>query len=54
MSPIPAQRVVGPKSRGRRRALHSTQSSLSATLGISPSYLNLIQAGKRNIGGALL
>ena len=31
-----------------------TQSRLSATLGISPSYLNLIEAGKRNIGGALL
>lgn len=54
MSPIPAQRVVGPKIRDRRRALHITQSSLSATLGISPSYLNLIEAGKRNIGGALL
>ncbi|MCG3189931.1 MAG: HTH-type transcriptional regulator RamB [Burkholderiaceae bacterium] len=46
--------VVGPRIRDRRRALGMTQSSLAATLGISPSYLNLIEAGRRNIGGALL
>lgn len=46
--------LVGPKIRDRRRALGITQSRLSATLGISPSYLNLIEAGKRNIGGGLL
>jgi DNA-binding XRE family transcriptional regulator len=46
--------LVGPKIRDRRRALGVTQSGLSATLGISPSYLNLIEAGKRNIGGTLL
>ena len=46
--------LLGPKLRDRRRALGITQSALSATLGISPSYLNLIEAGKRNIGGGLL
>ena len=46
--------LLGPKIRDRRRALGITQTSLSATLGISASYLNLIEAGKRNIGGSLL
>ncbi|MFZ1910312.1 MAG: helix-turn-helix transcriptional regulator, partial [Burkholderiales bacterium] len=46
--------LIGPKIRDRRRALGITQSGLSATLGISASYLNLIEAGKRNIGGGLL
>ncbi|MGH8689064.1 MAG: helix-turn-helix domain-containing protein [Burkholderiales bacterium] len=46
--------LLGPKLRDRRRSLGITQSALSATLGISPSYLNLIEAGKRNIGGSLL
>ncbi|HTQ76598.1 MAG TPA: helix-turn-helix domain-containing protein, partial [Burkholderiales bacterium] len=46
--------LVGPKIRDRRRVLGMTQAGLSAALGISPSYLNLIEAGKRNIGGALL
>lgn len=47
-------RLVGPKIRERRRAVGVTQAALSAQLGISASYLNLIEAGKRNIGGALL
>jgi len=47
-------RVVGPKIRERRRVLGLTQSAFSQRLGISASYLNLIEAGKRNIGGALL
>jgi len=46
--------LVGPKIRDRRRALGITQTGLSAELGISASYLNLIEAGKRNIGGSLL
>lgn len=49
-----APRLVGPKIRERRRALALTQSALSRRVGISASYLNLIEAGKRNIGGALL
>jgi predicted transcriptional regulator/transcriptional regulator with XRE-family HTH domain len=51
MSRVP---LIGPKIRDRRRALGITHSALSATLGISASYLNLIEAGKRNIGGGLL
>ena len=51
MTPAP---LIGPKIRDRRRALGITQSGLAATLGISASYLNLIEAGKRNIGGGLL
>ena len=47
-------RLIGPKIRERRRALAITQAALSAQLGISASYLNLIEAGKRNIGGSLL
>lgn len=46
--------LVGPRIRDRRRALGITQASLATTLGISASYLNLIEAGRRNIGGALL
>lgn len=46
--------LIGPKIRDRRRALGVTQAALSAQLGISASYLNLIEAGKRNIGGGLL
>jgi transcriptional regulator with XRE-family HTH domain len=47
-------RLVGPKIRERRRQLGVTQAALSAELGISASYLNLIEGGKRNIGGSLL
>ncbi|MGA8007249.1 MAG: helix-turn-helix transcriptional regulator, partial [Burkholderiales bacterium] len=46
--------LIGPKIRDRRRALAITQAGLAGTLGISASYLNLIEAGKRNIGGGLL
>lgn len=46
--------LLGPKIRERRRALGVTQVGLSETLGISASYLNLIEAGRRNIGGGLL
>ncbi len=46
--------VIGPKIRDRRHALGITQSALAARLGISASYLNLIESNKRNIAGALL
>ena len=46
--------LLGPRIRDRRRALGHTQSGLAASVGISASYLNLIEAGRRNIGGALL
>lgn len=46
--------LVGTQLRERRRALGIAQSALAARIGISASYLNLIEANKRNIGGALL
>ncbi|HEX2531726.1 MAG TPA: short-chain fatty acyl-CoA regulator family protein [Burkholderiaceae bacterium] len=46
--------VIGFKVRDRRKALGITQANLSARLGISASYLNLIENNKRNIGGKLL
>ncbi len=46
--------LIGPKLRERRKALGITQTSLAAQLGISASYLNLIEANKRSIGGSLL
>ncbi len=46
--------LIGPTLRERRRALGITQSKLAAEVGISASYLNLIEGNKRNIGGALL
>lgn len=46
--------LIGPRIRDQRRALGITQAGLATTLGISASYLNLIEAGRRNIGGALL
>lgn len=46
--------LIGSTLRERRRALGVTQSRLAAQVGISASYLNLIEADKRNIGGALV
>lgn len=46
--------LIGAKIRDRRRTLGLTQARLAATLGISPSYLNLIESNKRSIGGRLL
>lgn len=46
--------LIGAKIRERRRALGLTQARLAAALGISTSYLNLIESNKRNIGGKLL
>jgi len=46
--------IVGARIRERRRALGITQAALAARVGISPSYLNLIEHGKRRIGGRLL
>ncbi len=46
--------AIGFKIRDKRKALKITQAALSARLGISPSYLNLIENNKRNIGGKLL
>jgi predicted transcriptional regulator/transcriptional regulator with XRE-family HTH domain len=46
--------VVGFRIRSERKALGMTQAELAKRLEISPSYLNLIEANKRQIGGALL
>src|SRR5688572_22708441 len=49
-----ARSLISPRIRDRRRALGITQAGLAARVDISPSYLNLIEGNKRNIGGALL
>lgn len=46
--------LIGATLRERRRALGITQAALAARLGISASYLNLIESDKRSIAGALL
>lgn len=46
--------LIGAKLRDRRKALRLTQAGLAQQLGISASYLNLIENNRRNIGGALL
>ncbi len=46
--------IVGTRIRQRRRELGVTQASLAQRIGISPSYMNLIELNKRRIAGALL
>lgn len=46
--------VIGFKLRQHRRQSGITQADLAARVGISASYLNLIENNKRNIGGQLL
>lgn len=46
--------IVGTRIRERRRALGITQVELARRIGISASYLNLIERNKRGIAGALL
>lgn len=45
---------IGFRISNRRKSLKISQVSLARSLGISPSYLNLIENNKRDIGGALL
>ena len=45
---------IGPKIRAFRRQLGLQANKLAEDLGISPSYLNLIESGKRKIDGDLL
>ena len=45
---------IGSKVRKERRSKGLTQSDLSKNLGISPSYLNLIESGRRTITVPLL
>lgn len=46
--------IVGTRIRERRRALGITQVDLARRIGISASYLNLIERNKRGIAGSLL
>lgn len=45
---------IGFRISSRRKSLKISQVSLARSVGISPSYLNLIENNKREIGGALL
>lgn len=45
---------IGTKLRRQRKSLGLLQAELARAAGISPSYLNLIENNKRQIGGALL
>jgi len=49
-----ARQLTGYRIRERRRQLGLTQAGVAKTVGISPSYLNLIEANKRAIAGATL
>lgn len=46
--------LIGPRIRERRKEVGLTQTQLAGRLGISVSYLNLIEHNKRSIGGRLL
>ena len=41
---------IGHKIKGKRKKLGITQADLSKRLSISPTYLNLMESGKRKIG----
>ena len=45
---------IGIRISARRKALGVSQAGLARAIGVSPSYLNLIEANKRQVGGALL
>lgn len=45
---------IGLRISTRRKALGLSQAALARSAGVSPSYLNLIEANKRQVGGALL
>ena len=45
---------IGPKIKAFRRQLGLQANKLAEDLSISPSYLNLIESGKRKIDGDLL
>jgi hypothetical protein len=49
-----ARSIVGPRIRERRRALGLTQADLARRVGISASYLNLIERNRRGIAGKRL
>jgi XRE family transcriptional regulator, fatty acid utilization regulator len=45
---------IGLRISTRRKALGHSQAALARTVGVSASYLNLIEANKRQVGGTLL
>lgn len=49
-----ARAPIGMRIRERRRSTGRTQAELATAVGISASYLNLIEHNKRQVGGALL
>ncbi|CTQ48748.1 short-chain fatty acyl-CoA regulator family protein [Jannaschia donghaensis] len=51
---MPRSIPTGRRIRERRLSLGLKQAALATTVGISPSYLNLIEHNRRAIGGALL
>ncbi|HSF94265.1 MAG TPA: short-chain fatty acyl-CoA regulator family protein [Thermohalobaculum sp.] len=46
--------ILGTRIRERRRSLGVSQAEMAQRIGISPSYLNLIERNKRRIAGPLL
>ena len=51
---VTARTITGLKIREQRRALGLRQNELARRVGVSASYLNLIERNKRSIGGTLL
>ena len=45
---------IGFRIRNQRKLLDISQAQMARNIGISPSYLNLIEASKRDVGGILL
>ncbi len=45
---------IGLRISTRRKAIGVSQAALARSVGVSPSYLNLIEANKRQVGGSLL
>ena len=51
---MPREGLTGSRIRERRSVAGLRQADLARSLGISPSYLNLIEHNRRRIGGKLL
>lgn len=51
---MPRSTLIGNRIRDRRASLGIKQADLARSVGVSPSYLNLIEHNKRRIGGKLL
>ncbi len=51
---MPAQQLAGSRIREKRLDRGLRQAAVAETVGISPSYLNLIEHNRRRIGGKLL